>query len=391
MLNLLFWSALGLLAYLYAGYPLLMALWARLAPRPVRKGAFEGRVSVLLSVHNEAAALGAKLRSVVQAGPVAEVLVGSDGSTDDVGAAVASVGDPRIRLMAFPARRGKPAVLNDLMREVTGDVVVLTDARQPLDPAALPALLANFADPSVGVVSGELILRAVAGDSTAARGVDAYWRYEKFIRRSESRARSVPGATGALYAIRRSLLRPVPPDVLLDDVAIPMQAVCAGARCVFEEGARVYDAPSQSSAQEQVRKRRTIAGNWQLVKLYPRLLLPWRNPIWFEFVSHKMLRLLSPLLMVLLAVLAIFAPDGSVVAATRAPQGLFYLLALAGWGAQRAGWRTGWLGVPYMFVVLNLVTALALWDAARGRFQVAWVRAGGVHQNAGAGREEHGS
>lgn len=377
---ILFWSSTALLVYLYAGYPLLIALLARVRPRPVRKGAFVGRVSILIAVHDEAAKLGTKLRSLLDAEDadrIDAILVGSDGSTDDVAGAVASAGDPRVELVAFPERRGKPAVLNDLMPRCRGDVVVLTDARQPLERGALRALLANFADERVGVVSGELVFRTGPGDTDAARGVDAYWRYEKWIRKNESRFRSVPGATGALYAIRRDLLAPIPADTLLDDVAIPMRAVRGGYRCVFEEGAIVYDAPEQSPAREAVRKRRTIAGNAQLVALFPSLLLPWRNPIWLEFVSHKLMRLASPLLLLVALAASLAGSEDLVVRWALWLQLAFYALAAVGWLGFRAGIRLGPAGVPMMFVALNLTTVAALADAATGRYRVTWQRAGG--------------
>lgn len=374
----IFWAALAGLAYIYAGYPLLSAALARLRPRPVAKGAFRGSVSVLISVHNEAGRLAAKLRSLLDAEDgerIVDILVGSDGSTDDVAAAVASVGDARIRLFPFAERRGKPAVLNELMPHVRGQVVVMTDARQPVAPGAIRALLANFADPRVGVVSGELVFRTAESDSTTARGVDAYWRYEKMIRKSESVWGSVPGATGALYAIRRELLAPIPPDTLLDDVAIPMRAVQQGFRCVFEAGAAVYDLPVQDPARESARKRRTIAGNGQLVQQNPSLLLPWRNPAWLAFLSHKLLRLLSPVLVLAVLAANIALLDRCPYPVLLAIQAAFYAAVAAGWISQRLGFPIGVLGVPFLFAALNCTTALALLDVVRRRYEVRWSRA----------------
>jgi len=371
------WLSLLGLFYIYLGYPLLISLLARLAGRPVRKGAYRGSVSVLISVHNEAAKLGVKLQSLLAseaADGITEVLVGSDGSSDDVALAIDSVADPRVTLVSFAARRGKPSVLNDLMARCGGEVVVLTDARQPLESIALRALLENFADPDVGVVSGELVFTRAGSDSVSAHGVDAYWRYEKFIRKAESAFRSVPGATGALYAIRRELLAPIPPETLLDDVAIPMGAVLRGRRCVFEERAVVYDAPTQRAGQEAIRKRRTIAGNAQLVRLFPRLLLPWRNPIWFEFVSHKLLRLASPFLL-LCTLLSSWGLRGcGFYSCLFAAQAVFYTFAALGWVLQKAGLRIPLVGAALMFTTLNLVTLTGLYDAWRGRFTVQWKR-----------------
>ena len=259
-------------------------------------------------------------------------------------------------------------MLNDVVPQCRSDVVVFTDARQDIAPGALAGLLSDFSDEQVGVVSGELVFRGEAA-TAASKGIGFYWRYEKYIRRNESRFGSVPGATGAFYAIRRKLFRPIHEDSLLDDVAIPMQAVMQGSRCVFEEQAVVFDLPSSSVAEENIRKRRTIAGNAQLIRLYPCWLLPWRNPIWFQYVSHKLGRLLSP-----------FFLAGALAASLILFRDPLYAIALAGqvvlYGMAMIGWLFSirWCGIATVFVLLNLTTLRALADAAAGRFNVKWER-----------------
>lgn len=377
-LQIAFWASVAGLAYIYAGYPLLVAALGRWCGRRVYTEFRPRHVSVALVVHNEARNIRRKLDSLLamtHAECLSEILVGSDGSTDETCDLVRTYPDARVRLCAFADRRGKPAVLNDLLAQCAGEIVLLTDARQEMDPDCLTQLLANFADPSVGVVSGELILRASRTATTAAEGIGFYWTYEKFIRKAESRFRGVPGATGACYALRRELYRPIPDDTILDDVAIPLQVVAAGGRCVFESRARVYDDPSQSPQQEAVRKRRTIAGAAQLVRKFPQWLSPFRQPLWFEYVSHKVLRLASPLLLVTVlatnaALSALPAYAGLLIL-----QGLFYLSAAAGWWCQRAGRRAAVFGPSLMFLTLNWTTAQALWDACRSRYQVTWKKA----------------
>lgn len=381
--ELIFWLSLAGIAYIYVGYPLAVGMLGRLRRRAATP-AWEGPVSVVIVACNEARRLPAKLDSLFASDAaqlVAEVLIGSDGSDDDTADVLAQYPDPRVKLRHFPQRRGKPAVLNELVPRCQSEVVVLMDARQLLDRPALGRLVANFGDPAVGVASGELMLRASEDDTAAARGMGAYWTYEKFIRKSESRFRSVPGATGAFYALRRDLFRPIPENTLLDDVVIPMQAIEQGARCVLDGTAVAWDAPSQSTAQESIRKRRTIAGAAQLVVNHPRWLLPWRNPIWWEFVSHKLLRLTSPLLLVALLVAnvwllfdAALLPVG-VYQLLWCGQAALYVAASVGRWLSRRGRRLPLLGVAEMFVALNLTTLLALGDALRGRFHAAWRRA----------------
>lgn len=373
----LFWISVAGVLYTYAGYPLLMAVLAVLARRGPGKAPVTATFSVVMAAYNESDRLVRKVRSLQQARgteSLVEILIGSDGSTDQPAAAVAALGDARVRVVEFPTRRGKPAVLNDLLAQARGEIVVMMDARQPVDPEVFAQLLPNFADPRVGVVSGELVFRAPSETTATAEGMDAYWRYEKFLRRSEARFRSVPGATGAIYALRRALFRPIPPETLLDDVAIPMQVIQQGYRCIFESGAVVYDDPSQKLDQESTRKRRTLAGNAQLVALFPWLVNPLRNPIWFEFVSHKLLRLVVPYLMLLALITNLALLSSPWYAALAVGQAIFYGSALAGYVAAYHGRRGGLLALPYLFVSLNAVAVLALGDVLGRRTRVQWSR-----------------
>ncbi len=377
----------GVIFHTYIGYPLLIYWLFRSCGLPVKKQDLQERCSIVIAAYNEANTLPAKLQLLLASDNeplIAQILIGSDGSTDGTEAAVEAVGDSRIRVIRFNKRRGKPALLNELIPACGSGIVVLTDARQEIADGAIAGLLRNFADPAVGVVSGELIFRTGTGPSATAVGMDTYWRYEKWIRRAEGQFRSVPGATGALYAIRCDEFRPIPPEMLLDDVAIPMQIICRGWRCVFEPEAVVYDVPSVAGRAEDARKRRTIAGNIQLALRMPELLLPTHNPIWFEFMSHKMIRLLSPLcLLVLLLTTALgtglgFLTDDRAEAwqwvfrSLFIAQAAFYLLA--GFGSTRWGRGTRLAVVAAMFIRLNWVTCLAWLDAWAGRFRVDWQR-----------------
>lgn len=373
--QLIFWACLLLLVYIYAGYPVLAWLRSRTRQRSASTKSLHGTVSIVIVAHNEAHSLPAKLQSLLGstvADRICEILIGSDGSTDDTERAVAAIGDSRIHLHKFACRRGKPSVLNDLVPQCQSDVVILADARQVFDAACVEHLLNHFSDPAVGVVSGELILRQRADQTPAAAGIGFYWRYEKFIRRCESNARGVPGATGACYSIRKSLFRPIAPETILDDVAIPMQAVEQGYRCLFEPKSLAFDEPSRSASQESIRKRRTIAGVAQLVRLYPRWLLPWRNPLWFEFVSHKLLRLVSPALIVGALLSNVALLDLPQYRLMLIGQLAFYAAAVIGFGYQIAGRGSALFGPPLMFVTLNLTTAVALWDALRAKYLVTW-------------------
>lgn len=333
-LAILFWLSVFGVFYSYAGYPILIGLLARLFPKPVSKAPNTLSVTVVISVYNEAVGLPVKLRNIrscVGSDRINQILIGSDGSTDHPEQAIHDLFDSRIKLIAFPERRGKPTILNDLVPLATGDILVMMDVRQRLDDNVLPALLDNFSDPAVGVVSGELVFERSESDSSAAEGIDAYWRYEKWIRDRESRFDSVPGATGAIYAIRRELVKPIPAEAALDDVLIPMNAINLGYRCIFEPRAKIYDRPAQNPAQEAVRKRRTLAGCVQLLKYHPAWCLPFGHPIWWQFGSHKIARLFSPFLMAGALLICIpLAFNNLLYTFLLIGQTLFYALGLLG-------------------------------------------------------------
>jgi poly-beta-1,6-N-acetyl-D-glucosamine synthase len=299
----LFWASALLVAYVYAGYPLLLVVWSAVATRPVRKRSTSDsrhwpRVSVIVAAHNEAARLPrrvANLLEQVYPHPL-EIIVVSDGSTDDPRSALAPFTDDGVILLELP-RGGKPTALNAGVAAATGEIVVFADARQTFAHDSILHLVANFSDPHVGGVTGELILDAEltpAADSTVGDGVGLYWRYEKWLRRRESRICSTLGATGALYALRRELWSPLPAETLLDDVLAPMRVVLAKKRIVFEERARAFDRVSSNGSIEARRKTRTLAGNYQILLLEPRLLIPFVNPVWVQYLSHKVGRLLVP-------------------------------------------------------------------------------------------------
>ena len=374
-----FWVSAALVVYIYFGYPLTVWAVGLLWRTKLDREPWTGPISVVVVAYNEATRLRAKLDSIFAsdcAAQIQEVLIGSDGSTDATSYLIDEYADDRVRLIEFPERRGKPACLNDLIAQCTSEVVILTDARQKLHPEAISKLAANFADVRVGAVSGELVLKASAGETSAARGIGFYWRYEKFIRRCESRFRSVPGATGALYAIRRNVFRPIPEDSILDDVVLPMRIIERGYHCAFEPEAVAYDEPSQSASKESIRKRRTIAGCVQLLRDHRRWLNPSGNPIWWEYVSHKILRLFSPLLLVIAAVTNVALAGDPWYLCFASVQGAFYLTAFMGWHYQRIGRRSAVFGPSLMFVALNLTTLAAWWDAMRGRFTPKWQQAG---------------
>jgi cellulose synthase/poly-beta-1,6-N-acetylglucosamine synthase-like glycosyltransferase len=365
-------SALGLVVYTYAGYPLLAAAWAKVSPRrPRTRDDYEPSVSVCLAAHDGARYLEGKVRSLQALDyprDKLEILIVSDGSQDDTEALARrlSLEDPRITVFASHRRFGKPTAVNTLCRNARGEVLMMTDVRQPVSANALRELVRPLADPKVGCVSGSLVLQGEGGAS-------AYWRYELTIRSFEASVGGMVGVSGSLYAVRRADVQELPPDVLLDDMWVPLSVARSSKYTVLAEGAKAYDETCDDD-REFSRKVRTLAGNYQLIAKMPWLLVPLHNPVWFQLVSHKLCRLLCPWALVVL-----FAASGS----------LAFGAGMAGWqlgfwralffgqivfyGLAALGARAGRLGsLARSFTVLNAAAVVGFWRFARGRQAVTW-------------------
>lgn len=313
------------LAYVLIGYPALLAFVARRFERTVVKRDQPQSVTVVICVRNGERWLRQKLESVLALDyPAAlrEVMVVSDGSTDQTEAIARSFSSQGVRLLAVPPG-GKPAALNAAVPQAQGDLLFLTDVRQILAPDCLKHLVASMADPSVGVVSGNLLIRRGATLEEESTGL--YWRYENAIRRNLSRLDSMLGATGPVYLIRRRLFTPIPPDSLLDDVYLPMSVHLQGYRLVIEERAIAIDEPTVLQSEFR-RKVRTQAGILQLIGTFPGLFGS-KNRMRFHFVSLKIGRLLLPWLLALSLASALALPFPWRIACA-GPQILFWLLAL---------------------------------------------------------------
>lgn len=368
---LLFWISAAIVVYVYAGYPCLLAGWAAAADRRRHLRFPLGQwpsLSIVVAARNEARRLPGRIANLLEQDYPGrrEIIVISDGSTDGPGAALAGFGDA-VHLIELPAG-GKPLALNAGVRAASGDILVFADARQRFAPGALIKLARNFADPRVGGATGQLVLdceRGAGPDSEVGDGIGVYWKYEKWLRRNESRVWSTLGATGAIYALRRSLWRPLPADALLDDVLAPMRSVLGGKRIVFEEHAVAYDGTARDAAAEARRKKRTLAGNYQILAQEPRLLVPVVNPVWLQYVSHKVGRLVVPWALVTLLFSSIaLAHSGWFYKAIVTVQCEFYGVALAG-ALSRAHARVPRLART--FVLLNYAAIAGLAGLRRGR------------------------
>jgi GT2 family glycosyltransferase len=374
-LEVLFWAALFLLAYVYAGYPLVAWLRSTLLPRHHVRAPAEPTVSIVVAAHNEADRIEARIENLLALDYPAgrrEIIVGSDGSTDETVFRASRYGDAGVRVEAFRAWRGKSAVLNELVLGSTAEIILFADARQRFDRGVLRILVSHFADPTVGAVSGELMLAGDGPGTSIGRGTSFYWRYEKFIRFHESRAASTVGATGAIYAIRRALFEPIPNDTILDDVLIPLRIVRQGYSVQFAPEARAFDAVSATAHQECVRKVRTIAGTFQLFARERWLLNPLRNPVWFQAISHKGLRLALPALHATVLAANLALTDGVLYLCALGAQLGFYAAAILGHAFRHARRRPIVLTVPYAMCVMLWATVAGFARFIAHRQLVTW-------------------
>jgi cellulose synthase/poly-beta-1,6-N-acetylglucosamine synthase-like glycosyltransferase len=372
-----FWVALLLMAYVHLGYP--AAAWMRATIKPLRhtRAPIEPAVTVVVVAHNEAHRIAARLDNLFALDypkEKIEIVLASDGSTDDTVDIARRYEDAGLIVRAFHKRRGKAAVLNDVIPGAAGEIVLLADARQQFDRLAVRRLVANFADKAVGAVSGELMMRPNSVRAAVGKGTSLYWRYEKFIRRHESQVGSTVGATGAIYAIRRVLFEPIPEDTILDDVLIPLRIVRAGYRVLFEPEARAYDGVSATAGQEFVRKVRTIAGTFQLLTREIWVFDPFRNAVWFETISHKALRLTMPLLQTLVLTANVRLAALPSYRLVLAAQLLFYAAAVAGYATRNARRPLALVTLPYTICLLSWATIVGFVHFITRRQKATWER-----------------
>ena len=393
-----FWAGLALLFFTFVGYPLLLWLLA-FAHTSRHRSVFSFPLSnlrapnfsatVVLCVHNEETRIVQRIQNLLHSDYPTDrlnIVVVSDGSSDQTVAGLSEfiktcAGD-RVELLVQPHRTGKAYGLNLAVAKATGEIVVFVDARQHFETATIHRLVARFIDSRVGAVSGAL---DIAGSCTnTGCGVDAYWRLEKFVRRHESALGTTIGCTGAVYAICRGLFRPLPQDTILDDVIIPMAILSQGHRVVFEPLAVAFDPQRLEPGRERTRKRRTLAGNYQMFFRYPGWLLPWRNRAWWQLVSHKYLRLLAPWLLLSILAANLALANQTFYLWTLAGQASLYLLA--SWGFCFARFNFRLLTLPAGFVFLNAMAVAGLFHYVRGGANGLWERDGGCV----GGETQHG-
>lgn len=370
-----FFVALALLAYTYVGYPILVYLLSRVSPQRHEKQPIEPTVTILITAFNEESAIAAKLDNTLALAHSAEkleVLVASDGSTDATDEIVKSYSDRGVRLFRQDGRVGKTITQNNAVAVATGEIIVFSDATTEYSPDILDRVLPHFADREIGCVAGRLIYVDDAS-STVGSGAKGYWNYETFIKQAESRACSLIGASGALYAVRRDAYVPMYAEACSDFLICTM-LYRNGYRSVFEPDAVCYETTNVRSDDEMRMRIRVIAQTFTDLWRNRDMLLPWRSGFYaIQLFSHKLLRYAVPLLLLIAFVSnAVLAFGSSSFLVLFVCQIAGYLAALVGFLLERSGLKAGPLAFPMYFILANFASVAAFVRFLRGDRFASW-------------------
>jgi cellulose synthase/poly-beta-1,6-N-acetylglucosamine synthase-like glycosyltransferase len=380
-----FWLSAGWVAYTYAVYPVILFLLASLTQsvrdiafvlrRQNRRGAarqeFVPRISLLVAAYNEASVIEEKLKNTAALDyprEQFELLLGLDASEDATPDIASGFAHPSFRVIRFPERRGKLAVINDLAERATGEILVFSDANTLLDSAFLRQIARHFAAPEVGAVCGEMRLTDASGN-VEMEGI--YWRYEVALKFLENRLNCVLGANGGAYAVRRSLYRPMV-GWIVEDFQLPMEIRFEGHRVVYDPEALATEEAAPSLAAEYRRKVRIAAGNFQTLLRNPRFLNPFKGLVALAFFSHKVVRWLAPMFLLAALIANSFLFSRPFYAATFAAQILFYAAAGVGYVQQRGHKRPGLFSAVFYFVTLNVALMHGMLRYVTGRQHALW-------------------
>lgn len=369
-----FWLSALALCYTYAGYPLLLALVSTLRPRPVRRNDFSASVTVIITAYNEERDLVAKLENTLALDyppDLLEIIVASDCSSDRTDEIVTQFATRGVKLHRQAQRQGKTAAQNAAVALASGDIILFSDATSQYQPDVLQMLLPNFADPTVGCVAGRLTYIDPA-KSRIGRGARSYWSYEVFLKRHESRACSLIGASGCLYAVRRTAYIPLYHEACSDFI-IATKMVEQGLRAIYEPNAICAELTNRRSDNELKMRVRIIAQTFTDLWRHAAMLNPFRSGFYaIQLLSHKVMRYLVPFFLISIFVASAVLSATAYYRVVFSVQLACYAFAALAWALERVGIKSRLLAFPHYFVLANLAALIALYKFLRGERFASW-------------------
>lgn len=371
----IFWSSAAALLYTYAGYPILVYIISRLFPKSVKRADFEPHVTVLITAYNEERDIRAKLENTLEidyAPEKLEILVASDCSNDKTEEIVKEFAARGVKLYRQTERLGKTMAQNAAVEQATGEIILFSDATTMYAPDVLRRMLPNFSDETVGCVAGKLIY-VDDTRSHVGTGAKKYWSYETFLKECESRACSLIGASGCLYAVRKIAYRPMYAEACSDFLIATVMRE-QNLRTVFEPNAVCTEETNRQTGKEMRMRVRVISQTFTDLWRNRRMLNPFRSGFYaVELISHKIFRYSVPLFLIgLLISAAMLAFSSEFFAAVFALQVVFYALAFAAWIFEKTGKPAGILAMPLYFVLTNLASAVGFYKFLRGERFARW-------------------
>ena len=369
-----FWLSCGMMVYIYAGYPMLVRIAARLFGRDPLKADGEPTVTVIIAAYNEQAGIALKLKSLLTldypAGRL-DIIVASDGSTDGTDKIVESYCEAGVTLLRVEGRQGKTACQNAAVAIAQGDILVFTDATTRLDDGALRALVQPFADDSVGCVAGSLVYEQGGSSLTASGGV-VYWSYELSLRAAESRLSSLVGVSGCLYAVRRTVYQPIDAR-LISDFVIALRVWAQGLRTVLEPAAICFEQTHDHAASELAMRVRVAIRSINALVSERRMLNPVRYGAFaWQLWSHKLLRYASPFFWLAAFVSNLWLVNHWLYFTLLVGQLALIIAGLAGLALHDRGFRLPLLNKPYYFLLTNVASFIAAARFIAGERMVTW-------------------
>ena len=373
--EILFWLSALALFYTYVGYPLLVASLATLRPFKVARADYQPSITIIITAYNEERALAAKLENTLALDyprELVEIIVASDCSSDETDAITQTYADRGVKLLRQSQRLGKTAAQNAAVKKARGEIIVFSDATSHYEAGVLQKMMPNFADPRIGCVAGRLVY-VDPSESRVGRGAKSYWGYETFLKRQESRACSLIGASGCLYAVRRSAYVPLYHEACSDFI-IATKMVEQGLRTVYEPDAVCTEETNRRDDNELKMRVRIIAQTFTDLWRHRSMMNPLRSGFYaVELFSHKVMRYLVPFFLVML-----FAASAVISSVTMFQQLIFlaqvaaYSCAVGGWVLEKLGVRSRLLALPHYFVLANLASVIALFKFLRGERYARW-------------------